>query len=127
MAIRNQFVINSVKSFRITSLFLFNMKNRLIVLIPVLIVSSILFFQTSAYATQTKWERVETSMEQLLNSGWKISGHSSNRAAVGNAGAANNYDESIYTYLLTKDNHYITCAVIAPRPPSVDARCRSLN
>jgi hypothetical protein len=103
------------------------MKNKLIILISVFMVLSVLLFQNSAYAIQTKWTKVESSMEQLLNSGWQIVGHSSNRVAVGNAGAANNYDEIIYTYLLTKNGSYISCGLLGPRPPSADAGCRSLN
>jgi hypothetical protein len=103
------------------------MRTKLIVLISVFMISSVLLFQNSAYAIQTKWAKVESSMEQLLNSGWQIVGHSSNRVAVGSAGAANNYDEIIYTYLLTKKGSYISCGLLGPRPPSADAGCRSLN
>jgi hypothetical protein len=87
-----------------------------------------LIFHGVSYAIPTEWGRVEMSMTQLLNSGWQISGHASNRAAVGNAGAANNYDSVYYTYLLTKDGRYITCIVQDPSPPIAKVvACRSLN
>lgn len=88
----------------------------------------ILAFQESVKAVPTDWRKVDASMTQLLNSGWQIVGHSSNRAAVGNAGAANNYDNTAFTYILTKDGRYITCILIEPRPPISNlASCRSLN
>lgn len=55
--------------------------------------------QETAKALPTDWKIVDMSMTQLLNSGWQIAGHSSNRAAVGNAGSANNYDNTDFTYL----------------------------
>jgi hypothetical protein len=99
-----------------------------IVLITLLISLLLLTFQGIAQAVPTEWGKVDISMTQLLNSGWQISGHASNRAAVGNAGAANNYDSIYYTYLLTKNSRYITCIVQDPSPPIAKVVvCRSLN
>jgi hypothetical protein len=100
------------------------MKNKLIAFISALVILLVLLFPVSAYATQTRWEKIDVSMEKLLNNGWKISGHSSSRAAVGGMGAANNYDEIIYTYLLTKNDNYITCIFLNPRAPSAEVACR---
>jgi hypothetical protein len=99
-----------------------------VVLITLLISLLVLTFQGIAQAVPTEWGKVDISMTQLLNSGWQMSGHASNRAAVGNAGAANNYDSVYYTYLLTKNSHYITCIVQDPSPPIAKVVvCRSLN
>jgi hypothetical protein len=103
-------------------------KNKIVVLISIFVFLLMIVFQKTAYALPTEWGKVNMSMTQLLNSGWQISGHSSNRAAVGNAGSANNYDNSEYTYLLTKSGHYITCIVQNPSPPIANVvACRSLN
>ena len=72
--------------------------------------------------------KVDISLAQLLNNGWQISGHSSNRTAVGNAGAANNYDQETFTYLLTKNGKYITCLTVNPSPPTAEsASYRMIN
>jgi hypothetical protein len=102
-------------------------KNRIIILASIFFISLMLIFQNDVHAATTKWEKVDVSMTKLLDSGWLVSGYSSNRAAVGNAGAANNYDTSDFTYLLTKNGHYITCILENPRPPKSDSGCRSLN
>jgi energy-converting hydrogenase Eha subunit H len=103
-------------------------KNKLVVLIFILIFSLMLIFQQTAYALPTEWGKVNMSMTQLLNNGWQISAHSSNHVAVGNAGSANNYDNAEYTYLLTKGGRYITCIVQNPLPPIANVvACRSLN
>jgi hypothetical protein len=84
--------------------------------------------QEMVKALPTDWKIVDMSMTQLLNSGWQIAGHSSNRAAVGNAGSANNYDNTDFTYLLTKNGRYITCILENPRSPVAKvAACRGLN
>jgi hypothetical protein len=103
------------------------MKNKIVILLSILFVSLMLAFQPRAHAATTKWEKVDVSLTKLLDSGWSVLGHSSKRAAVGNAGAANNYDTSDFTYLLTKDGRYITCILENPRPPKSDSGCRSLN
>lgn len=90
--------------------------------------SLIFALQNITYAAPTEWGKVDVSLSQLLNSGWQIIGHSSNRAAVGNAGAANNYDNSNYTYVLTKNGRYVTCIIVNPSPPIAQVNaCRSLN
>jgi hypothetical protein len=84
--------------------------------------------QEASQAVPTDWGIVNMSMTQLLNSGWQITAISSNRAAVGNAGSANNYDDSNLIYLLTKNGRYITCILENPRSPVAKvAACRSLN
>jgi hypothetical protein len=103
-------------------------KNLIVVLISASVLLLTLMFSGVAHAVPTKWGKVDMSMTQLLNSGWQISGHASNRAAVGNVGAANNYDSVYYTYLLTKNSNYITCIVQDPSPPIANVvACRSLN
>jgi hypothetical protein len=103
-------------------------KGKVVVLVSILMLLLTLIIQQTAYALPTEWGKVNMSMTQLLNSGWQISGHSSNHVAVGNAGSANNYDNAEYTYLLTKSGRYITCILENPRPPIAEVvSCRSLN
>jgi hypothetical protein len=88
----------------------------------------VITLQEMVKALPTDWKVVDMNMTQLLNSGWQIVGHSSNRAAVGNAGSANNYDNTDFTYLLIKNGRYITCILENPRSPTAKvAACRSLN
>jgi hypothetical protein len=88
----------------------------------------ILTIQNITCAIPTKWEKVDMGLTQLLDSGWQISGHSSNRVAVGNTGAANNYDKETFTCLLTKNGKYITCLIVNPTPPTAEiASCRRLD
>jgi hypothetical protein len=105
-----------------------NTKDKIVVLISIFMFLLTLTIQQTAYALPTEWGKVNMSMTQLLNSGWQISGHSSNHVAVGNAGSANNYNNVEYTYLLIKSGRYITCIVENPRPPIAEVvSCRSLN
>jgi hypothetical protein len=103
-------------------------KNKTIVLASVATFLLPLVSKEIAHAVPTEWGKVEMSMTQLLNSGWQITALASNRAAVGNAGSANNYDDSNIMYLLTKNGRYITCILENPRSPVAKvAACRSLN
>jgi hypothetical protein len=103
-------------------------KRKLFVLGCVITTLLITVIQETSKAVPTDWGVVNMSMTQLLNSGWQITGLSSNRAAVGNAGSANNYDDSNLIYLLTKNGRHITCILENPRSPVAKvAACRSLN
>jgi hypothetical protein len=94
----------------------------------IFLILSILAFQSTAHSVVTKWERVEESFSDLLNSGWQISGHSSNRAATSpGASGYKPYDEETYTFLLIKNGKYIVCIIANPKPPSNNASCRKLN
>jgi hypothetical protein len=92
-------------------------------LISVFAILIVLFFtfQNTAYSKDTVWEKTNTSLSELLNSGWQITAHSSNRvAASSNAGAS--FDEETFTFLLTKNKKYVMCAVKSNRAP-----CLKLN
>jgi hypothetical protein len=105
-----------------------NKKRKSFILSCVITTLLMTVFQEAAKALPTDWGKVEISMTQLLNSGWQITALASNRAAVGNAGSANNYDDSNIMYLLTKNGRYITCILENPRSPVAKvAACRSLN
>jgi hypothetical protein len=85
-----------------------------------------LAFQGAANSLPTRWEKVTVTLEQLLNSGWQISGHSSNRvAANSNAGAG--FDRETYTFILTKGGKYIICATENPTLGTTEMGCRRLN
>lgn len=105
-----------------------NKRRKLLILGYITAALCITALQETAKAVPTDWRVVDASMTQLLNSGWQISGYSSNRAAVGGAGSANNYDTSDFTYLLIKNGRYITCILENPRSPMAKVSvCRSLN
>jgi hypothetical protein len=77
---------------------------------------------------KTVWRIVDKSLNELLDSGWKIISHSTNRI-VTSPGTSGNllYDESTDTYILYKDSKYINCSVRDPRPDNAYSRCRQLN
>ncbi len=85
-----------------------------------------LFFQGTAHSVPTKWERVETSLTDLLNGGWQIIGTSSNRAAYRVYGSSE-YDEKTHTFTLAKSGKYIICVTVNPVDPVAQAGCRKLN
>jgi hypothetical protein len=83
--------------------------------------------QGAARAVPTKWEEVQPSMSELINSGWQISAHGTNRVAA-NSNAGNGFDQSQFSFLLTKNGNYIICIADNPRPPiAYSAGCRRLN
>jgi hypothetical protein len=89
---------------------------------------SLFILENPAKAVPSKWEEVSTSFNDLLSSGWTITGHSSNRVASYSGVLRNkDYDEQVLTFLLTKSGKNIVCFVIEPRPPSANFACRRLN
>jgi hypothetical protein len=85
-------------------------------------------FQHSAYSIPTKWEKVETSLSDLLNSGWLLTGISSNRVAYRNSIGPGGLDEETYVFSLTKEGKYIICSMDNPNPPIAKvAGCRRIN
>jgi heptaprenylglyceryl phosphate synthase len=85
----------------------------------------------SAFALRyraTDWKDTDTSMTELLNSGWKIINHGSNRGTVSDQFGNKRFDEETYTFILNKEDKYILCYMINPRTPQAEfAACRSLN
>jgi hypothetical protein len=80
-----------------------------------------------AYSIPSKWERVEMSLSDLINNGWQITGHGTNRVAT-NSINGGNFDLSTFSFLLTKNNSYIICIFENPKPPIANTTsCRKLN
>jgi hypothetical protein len=75
---------------------------------------------------KTTWRVVNQSLSELLDSGWKIIGHSSHRVVIApyTNGAS---DEENYSYILYKNGKYINCFIINPRPENSSSGCRQLN
>ena len=92
------------------------------------ILTSLIINNKMAFSTPTKWERVNESLEQLLNNGWQIIGHSTNRAATSTSPGVTGYDQTSFSYLLSNKGKYITCYILEPKPPiALTASCRKLN
>jgi hypothetical protein len=92
------------------------------------LLASILIVQDSAYSIPTKWEDARTSMSELLKSGWQLTGHGATRVAANTSAISSGFNETTYTFILTKNNNYIICLVENPRPPIANAAsCRRLT
>jgi hypothetical protein len=92
------------------------------------ILAIILTFQGIAYSASTKWEKVDASLSELLNSGWLLQGTDYNRVAYQNSFSPGGLDEENYTFTLSKSGKYIICSVGNPRVPVAQStRCRSIN
>jgi hypothetical protein len=87
----------------------------------------LLTLQSIAYSIPSKWEKVDASMNELINSGWQITAHGTNRVAA-NSNAGNGFDISTFSFLLTKNSSYIICVFDNPKPPLASSvSCRKLN
>jgi hypothetical protein len=85
-------------------------------------------FQGVAYSNPTQWERVDTTLSGLLNSGWQLLGISSNRAAYQSSFSPNGFDETSFIFSLTKNGKHIICYLDNPKPPIAQiAGCRKIN
>jgi hypothetical protein len=88
---------------------------------------TVLIPQLPAYSVPTKWENVNVSMSDLLNSGWQITAHGVTRVAASSSAGAG-FDEFITTFILAKGGKYIFCISENPRPPVANqSSCRRLN
>jgi hypothetical protein len=96
-----------------------------IVLISSMLLLTVL--QKSATSIPSKWEMVDVSMSQLLNSGWQISGHSATRTASPGGPGITSFDNIIYTFVLSKGGKYIVCSTENPSAPTSQIGCRKLN
>jgi hypothetical protein len=78
---------------------------------------------------KTIWKPVNSSMSDLLNSGWKMISQGSDRAATSSIPGSSipGFDEQTFTYSLYKDGKYITCIIVDPRPDKTSSRCRMVN
>ncbi len=87
-----------------------------------------LTLQSKAYSIPTKWERIEISFGDLLNSGWQIIGTATNRVAYRNYISPGGLDQETYAFTLTKSGKYIICEMSNPSHPiAKNAGCRKLN
>jgi hypothetical protein len=97
-----------------------------------ILVSTLLFILLSTKdigAAPTKWEDVTSSLSELLDSGWKVVSHGSNRV-LQSSGVSyrNDTDEEMISFLLIKDEKYILCRIINPKTPiATRASCRKIN
>ena len=106
-----------------------NMTNRSVVnkTALVLVIMMATMFQETAYAVPTKWEAIQLSMSELINNGWQITAHGTNRVAA-NSSTTNSFDERQFSFILTKNGNYIICIADNPKPPVANnAGCRKLN
>lgn len=79
-------------------------------------------------SNRTMWKPVDSSLSDLLNSGWKLINQSSNRVATSpGASGYKPYDEENFTYTLYKNGKYITCFIGNPNPDNAYSRCRLIN
>jgi hypothetical protein len=86
-----------------------------------------LTFQQSSYSIPTKWGEAGMSMSDLIDNGWQITAHGTNRVAS-NSSSGNSFDVRTFSFLLTKGNKYIICVIENPLPPTANAAsCRKLN
>jgi hypothetical protein len=85
------------------------------------------FFQSSAHSIPTQWDDAKMSMKDLLNIGWRLTSHGTNRVAA-NSNSGNSFDVETFSFILTNGDKYIICFVENPRPPVANAAsCRRLN
>jgi hypothetical protein len=99
-------------------------KTALLIIFPLV---SLLTFDLPAYSIPTKWEDAKISMTDLLNSGWRLTAHGTNRVAA-NSNAGNGFDQESLTFVLSKNDKYIVCFLENPKPPVANiAGCRKLN
>jgi hypothetical protein len=98
--------------------------------LPCLITTIILSlaFQNMAYSVPTRWEIIDSSLSELLGSGWQLLGITSNRVAYRNATSPGGLDEETFIFSLTKNGQYVVCSVDNPNPPIAKvARCRRIG
>ncbi len=85
-------------------------------------------FQGVAYSKPTPWGRVESTLAELLNSGWNLMNVSSHRAAYQNSFSPGGFDETTLIFSLTKNGKYIICYMDNPKPPTAKVSgCRKIN
>jgi hypothetical protein len=76
----------------------------------------------------TSWNVVNSSLTDLLNSGWKIVGTSSHRVATVTGRGIGAIDEETYVYTVSKDGKYINCSFTDPvANKGAYTACRLLN
>jgi hypothetical protein len=66
--------------------------------------------QRPAHSIPTAWEDTKTSLKELLNDGWQITGHSSNRVIANYTSV----DVRTLSFVLTKGGKYVVCLLENP-------------
>ncbi len=97
-------------------------------LLLLLIVCNPISVKASTISNETKWEVVNSSLSDLLNSGWKVIDHSYTDARTSSNPGVQGTIERTFTYLLLKNGKYITCSLPNPYPGERNVSgCRSIN
>jgi hypothetical protein len=79
---------------------------------------------------QTVWRNVDSSLSELLNSGWQLSGQSSSRTSTPPVlgSPTPRINEVMHTFTLAKSGKYIICILLEPRvQEETYSACRSFN
>jgi hypothetical protein len=93
----------------------------------ILVFSLMATFQKPVYSIPTSWEDAKISLSELLNNGWQMTAHGTNRIAA-NSNSGNGFDVRTYSFVLTRNGKYIICLLENPSPPIANAAsCRKLN
>jgi hypothetical protein len=61
---------------------------------------SLISFQNPAYSIPTQWDDARMSMRDLLNIGWQLTSHGTNRIAA-NSNSGNGFDVETFSFILT--------------------------
>jgi hypothetical protein len=94
----------------------------------ILTVLSTFSLQYSAYSLPTKWEKVDSNLTDLLNSGWTLVNTAAHRVSYSNSIGPSSKDRETYIFSLIKGRTYIICSVVDPSPPVAEtAICRKIN
>jgi hypothetical protein len=67
-----------------------------------------LAFQKPAYSIPTSWEDAKISLSELLNDGWQMTAHGTNRIAA-NSNVGNGFDVRTYSFVLTRNGTASSC------------------
>jgi hypothetical protein len=97
------------------------------IIVGFIVVTLNLISQNAAYPVPSKWEKIETSLSDLLNTGWQLIGIASNRAAYQNSFSPRGFDEETHSFSLTKNGKYIICFTANPSHPVANIGCRKIN
>lgn len=79
-----------------------------------------LIVSPTVLAQTTKWERVDKTLEVLLNEGWRIESYNPRKERN---------DSLTHTFVLTQASKYVLCDVFLSQttPPSRFSRCFAIN
>ena len=80
----------------------------------------VLIVSPTVFAQATKWERVDKTLEVLLNEGWRIESYNPRKEPNGSL---------TQTFVLTRASKYVLCDVFLDQmsPPARFSRCFAIN